>query len=129
MRKDSDIKKSFTAMANFTKGMAKKINKSVAEKVKQSQIRIDGADESLSISDDLETMSMRSGSSDEDDYIMTKFQNQQEAPAFESKFTFSDDASVIDGGSEYRDEGGSMRNLSGPLDRAQGVVSILCGEL
>ena len=123
LRKDSDLKKSFTAMANFTKGVAKKINKSVTDKVKQNMRSID-TDE-LSVSDDLETMSTRSGSSDEDDYIMIKFQNQQEAPAFEPKLAFSDDASIAESSSEYRDEGGSMRNLSGPLDRAQGVVGVV----
>lgn len=117
-KKSADLKKSFnTAFSSLSK---------FTEKVKHVAKRdlLDIGDESGGLLDDWETVSVKSGSSDED-FMILKFQNESEMPAFESKKSMADDASTVDAGSDLPDELESTSTsftTSSGIDRPKGMV-------
>ena len=53
--------------------------------------------------EEFETVSVRSGDSDDEDFVVLKLQNQTEAPAFERHHALSDTASVTDASNDQDD--------------------------
>ena len=122
-RKSKEIKKSFnTAMSSLSKFTGK-----VKQVAKRELLDIGDRDESNGLSEDWETLSMKSGSSDED-FMILKFQNESEMPAFvSSKPTATDASSTVDTNSDMPEEMESTSTsfaTSSGLERPKGMVSI-----
>ena len=115
-RKSGDIKKSFnTAFTNFSKFTEK-----VKQNVKQDLLNIDDS----VISDDWDTVSIKSGaSSDDEEFVVLKLANEKEVPAFERRHSMSETASVS-AGSDSRDMDSASIHLGSASERARGVVSV-----
>ncbi len=120
-----DIKRSInTAFSSFSKGIGS-LNKNLTDKMKGRKDYLDPDD--LGASDDLETMSIKSGSSDDLDYLLKRFTNEPEAPAFESKgMNLGEESSLADNeGGEYGErETSSLHTLGSCVERSQGVVRV-----
>ena len=110
-----DIKKSFNTAFNNIGKFTKTVTKAAKEKLEID----DGGFE------DCETISVKSGSSDDEEFMILKFQNETETPAFISRHLGADDSSTADLTSENQDDSESTTTsftTHDGIERPKGMV-------